>query len=108
VPVTIKDVAKVRFGPDIRRGVAEFNGEGETVGGIVVMRYNENALSVINAVKEKIKEVRLPEGVKAVTTYDRSELINRSIDTLKSKLIEETDSRIHRDTYFFLRTCLPQ
>ena len=89
VPVTIKDVAKVRFGPDIRRGVAEFNGEGETVGGIVVMRYNENALSVINAVKEKIKEVRLPEGVKAVTTYDRSELINRSIDTLKSKLIEE-------------------
>jgi Cu(I)/Ag(I) efflux system membrane protein CusA/SilA len=89
VPVKIKDVAKVQFGPDIRRGVAEFNGIGETVGGIVVMRYKENAMNVIKAVKEKIKEVRLPPGVQVVTTYDRSELIKRSIDTLKSKLIEE-------------------
>jgi Cu(I)/Ag(I) efflux system membrane protein CusA/SilA len=89
VPVTIKDVAKVQLGPDIRRGVAEFNGIGETVGGIVVMRYKENAFNVIQAVKDKLKEIQLPEGVKIVTTYDRSELIKRSVDTLKSKLIEE-------------------
>ncbi len=89
VPVTIKDVAKVQLGPDIRRGVAEFNGIGETVGGIVVMRYKENAYNVIDAVKKKLKEIQLPEGVKIVTTYDRSELIKRSVDTLKSKLIEE-------------------
>jgi Cu(I)/Ag(I) efflux system membrane protein CusA/SilA len=89
VPVTIKDVAKVQFGPDIRRGVAEFNGIGEVTGGIVVMRYGENAYNVIQAVKKKLGEVRLPEGVKIVTTYDRSELIKRSVDTLKSKLIEE-------------------
>jgi Cu(I)/Ag(I) efflux system membrane protein CusA/SilA len=89
VPVRIKDVAKVQFGPDIRRGVAEFNGIGETVGGIVVMRYKENAYNVIDAVKKKLKDVKLPDGVKIVTTYDRSELIKRSVDTLKSKLIEE-------------------
>lgn len=89
VPVTIKDVAKVQLGPDIRRGVAEFNGIGETVGGIVIMRYKENAYNVIDAVKKKLKEIQLPEGVKIVTTYDRSELIKRSVDTLKSKLIEE-------------------
>jgi len=89
VPVTIKDVAKVVLGPDIRRGVAEYNGVGETVGGIVVMRYGENAFNVIQAVKDKLKDIRLPDGVKIVTTYDRSELIKRSVDTLKNKLIEE-------------------
>jgi copper/silver efflux system protein len=89
VPVKIRDVAKVQFGPDIRRGVAEFNGIGEAVGGIVVMRYKENAYNVIQAVKKKLQEIQLPEGVKVITTYDRSELIARSIATLKNKLIEE-------------------
>lgn len=89
VPVKIKNVARVDVGPDIRRGVAELDGVGEVVGGIVVMRYGENALDVIQRVKEKIKGVQLPEGVELVTTYDRSELINRSINTLKTKLAEE-------------------
>lgn len=89
VPVKIKDVAKVQLGPDIRRGVAELDGEGEVVGGIVVMRYKENALNVIERVKQKLKEIQFPEGVKLVTTYDRSELIIKAIDTLRKKLIEE-------------------
>lgn len=89
VPVRIKDIAKVQFGPDIRRGLADYNGEGEAVGGIVVMRYKENAFNVIDAVKKKLKEIALPEGVEIVTVYDRSELINKSIGTLKKKLIEE-------------------
>lgn len=89
VPVTIKDVASVVTGPEIRRGVAELDGTGEVVGGIVVMRYGENALNVIKRVKQKINEFKLPEGVEVVTTYDRSDLILRSIDTLKSKLLEE-------------------
>jgi len=89
VPVRIKDVAQVRFGPDIRRGIAELNGEGEVVGGIVVMRYKENALNVIKRVKEKLKEIKLPEGVELVITYDRSELILAAVNTLKKKLIEE-------------------
>jgi Cu(I)/Ag(I) efflux system membrane protein CusA/SilA len=89
VPVTIKDVARVQLGPDIRRGVAEFNGIGETVGGIVVMRDKENAYNVIQDVKKKLQEIQLPEGVKVITTYDRSELIKRSVATLKNKLIEE-------------------
>ncbi len=90
-PVLVKNVADVSLGPDIRRGVADLDGEGDTVGGIVVMRFGENALNVINRVKEKIREVQpsLPKGVEVVATYDRSELINRSIDTLKHQLVEE-------------------
>ncbi|MCH7765056.1 MAG: efflux RND transporter permease subunit, partial [Acidobacteria bacterium] len=90
-PIYIRDIANVHLGPDIRRGIAELNGEGEVVGGIVVMRFGENALAVIERVKEKIEEIKgsLPEGVVLVPVYDRSELILRSIDTLKEKLIEE-------------------
>jgi len=91
VPVTVADVAKVELGPDMRRGVAELDGEGEVVGGIVVMRYGENALAVIRAVKERLAQLEagLPEGVEIVPTYDRSELIEASIDTLRRTLIEE-------------------
>ena len=90
-PVLLRDVAVVQEGPDLRRGIAEMDGEGEVVGGIVVMRYGENALDVINRVKQKMAEVQpaLPEGIEFVTVYDRSELIDRSIDTLREKLIEE-------------------
>ncbi len=90
--VLIKNVGKVHLGPDLRRGVAELNGEGEVVGGIVVMRYGENALNVIDGVKKKLAEIKssLPEGVEVVPTYDRSELIKRSIATLREKLIEES------------------
>jgi Cu(I)/Ag(I) efflux system membrane protein CusA/SilA len=91
-PLYVRDVANVHLGPDIRRGVAELNGEGEVVGGIVVVRFGENALTVIERVKAKIEEIKgsLPEGVEIVPVYDRSELILRSIDTLKEKLLEET------------------
>jgi len=90
-PILVKNVGSVVLGPEIRRGVADLDGEGDTVGGIVVMRYGENALNVINRVKDKIEEIRpsLPKGVEIVTTYDRSELIRRSIDTLRHQLIEE-------------------
>jgi copper/silver efflux system protein len=90
-PVTVADVGAVELGPEIRRGVAELNGEGEVVGGVVIMRYGENALDVIDAVKVRLDEIRktLPPGVEIVTTYDRSELIRRSIDTLRHTLIEE-------------------
>jgi len=90
-PILIKDLASVTLGPDIRRGIADLDGKGEIAGGIVVMRYGENALKVIQRVKDKIKEIEpsLPQGIKIVTTYDRSELIERSIDTLKHTLIEE-------------------
>src|SRR2546425_3996793 len=90
-PILISDVARVELGPDMRRGVAEFNGEGEVTGGIVVVRYGQNVMNVIQAVKEKIEEVRtgLPKGVDVVVTYDRSDLIERSIETLKHTLIEE-------------------
>ena len=90
-PVLVKNIAQVGLGPDIRRGVADLDGEGDTVGGIVIMRYGENALNVINRVKEKIEEIKpsLPRGVEIVTTYDRSELIKRSIETLKHQLAEE-------------------
>ncbi|MBI3870455.1 MAG: CusA/CzcA family heavy metal efflux RND transporter [Verrucomicrobia bacterium] len=91
-PVYVKNVGAVHLGPDIRRGVAELNGEGEVVGGIVVMRYGENALRVIDGIKKKLEEIKpsLPEGVELVTTYDRSQLIKRSISTLREKLIEES------------------
>ena len=90
-PIYIRDVATVALGPEMRRGIAELNGRGETVGGIVVMRYGENALAVIERVKERIENVRtsLPEGVELVVTYDRSELIEASIDTLSGTLLEE-------------------
>src|SRR5213080_4679890 len=91
-PVYLKNVGTVHLGGDIRRGVAELDGRGETVGGIVVMRYGENALNVIDGVKKKIEEIKssLPEGVRIVPTYDRSDLIKRAIATLREKLIEES------------------
>ena len=90
-PVRVSDVAQVRIGPDIRRGVAELDGKGEVVGGIVVMRFGENALDVIERVKAKLREVQgaLPPGVQIVPTYDRSWLIDQSIGTLRRTLIEE-------------------
>ncbi|MGH6839698.1 MAG: efflux RND transporter permease subunit [Methylocella sp.] len=90
-PVLVRDLGTVSFGPDIRRGAAEWNGEGETVGGIVVMRDGLNALNVISGVKKKLAEISgsLPPGVEIVSGYDRSGLIDASIDTLKRDLIEE-------------------
>ncbi len=90
-PVLVKNLGQVAIGPDIRRGIADLDGEGDAVGGIVVMRYKENALNVINRVKERLKELKpyLPEGIEIVPVYDRSELIHRSIDTLKEQLRDE-------------------
>ncbi len=91
-PIYLGDVATVSIEPMMRRGIAELNGEGEVVGGIIVMRHGENALKVIEGVKKKIEELKsgLPEDVKIITVYDRSELIKRSIATLREKLIEES------------------
>ena len=91
IPVQLKDVADVRLGPQIRRGVAELDGQGEVVGGVIVMRYGENAQKVIDGVKAKLAtlKVSLPPGVKIVPTYDRSELISRAIRNLREKLLEE-------------------
>ncbi|HPA21138.1 MAG TPA: efflux RND transporter permease subunit [Verrucomicrobiae bacterium] len=92
-PVLLKDVARnIAFGPEMRRGAADFNGEGETTGGIVVVRFGQNVLQVIDRIKAKLEEVKpsLPEGVEIVTTYDRSDLINRSIHTLTRTIIEES------------------
>jgi Cu(I)/Ag(I) efflux system membrane protein CusA/SilA len=90
-PITVKDVGSVALGPEMRRGIADYNGEGDVVGGIVVMRQGENALNVIKRVKAKLEDLKpsLPEGVEVVTTYDRSELIEEAIHTVKSKVIEE-------------------
>jgi Cu(I)/Ag(I) efflux system membrane protein CusA/SilA len=90
-PILVKDLGTVTLGPDIRRGVAELNGEGEVVGGIVIMRFGENALKVIKRVRAKLEEMKpsLPPGVEIVTTYDRGELIDRAIATLKDTLFEE-------------------
>ena len=90
-PILIKNIGQVVLGPEIRRGVADLDGQGDTVGGIVVMRQGENALNVIKRVKEKMEEIKpaLPKGVEVITTYDRSELILRSIETLKHQLTEE-------------------
>ncbi len=90
-PILLKDVANVHLGPELRRGILEWNGEGEAVGGVVIMRYGENALEVIRKVKEKLKDLEkgLPEGVEILTGYDRSALIERAVDTLKTKLTEE-------------------
>ncbi len=91
-PVYVKNVGTVHLGGDLRRGVAELDGKGEVVGGIVVMRYGENALNVIDGIKKKLEEIKasLPEGVRIVPTYDRSELIKNAIHTLREKLIEES------------------
>ncbi|QKI88387.1 efflux RND transporter permease subunit [Thiomicrorhabdus xiamenensis] len=91
IPLLLGDIAKVKFGAESRRGIAELNGEGEVVGGIVVMRSGENALDVIQAVKNKLESLKkgLPDGVELVETYDRSALIERSIDNLGDKLLEE-------------------
>jgi Cu(I)/Ag(I) efflux system membrane protein CusA/SilA len=90
-PILIRDVARVKLGPELRRGLAELNGEGEVAAGIVIMRFGENALEVINGVKSKLEELKagLPEGVEILTVYDRSTLIHRAIKTLKETLIEE-------------------
>jgi Cu(I)/Ag(I) efflux system membrane protein CusA/SilA len=90
-PVLVRDVATVTFGPDMRRGVGELDGKGEVVGGVVIMRYGENAQKVIERTKEKLNDLKstLPPGVKLVTTYDRSELIDRAVDNLRHTLIEE-------------------
>ncbi len=90
-PILLRDLAHVQLGPDLRRGLVELDGEGETVGGVIVMRHGENALSVIDGVKQKLREVEksLPPGVEIVTTYDRSTLIERAIATLQRTLTEE-------------------
>ncbi|MBL4941285.1 MAG: efflux RND transporter permease subunit [Colwellia sp.] len=90
-PLLLKDVAEIGTGPQMRRGIAELNGEGEVVGGIVVMRFGENAQEVINGVKAKLEQLKkgLPEGVEIVPVYDRSALIERAVDNLAMKLLEE-------------------
>ncbi|MDP2373387.1 efflux RND transporter permease subunit, partial [Reyranella sp.] len=90
-PVLMRDVARIELGPDERRGLSELNGEGEAVGGIALQRFGQNALDVIDGVKARLREIAggLPEGVRIETVYDRSELIHRAIETLKSTLIEE-------------------
>ncbi|WAC06460.1 MAG: CusA/CzcA family heavy metal efflux RND transporter [Thermodesulfobacteriota bacterium] len=90
-PIYLKDIGRIQLGPEIRRGLADLDGKGEVAGGIVVIRFGENVLSVIERVKEKIKnniEPSLPKGVKMVITYDRSDLIHRSINTLKEELVK--------------------
>jgi copper/silver efflux system protein len=91
-PVLLRDVARVEFAPDERRGITELNGEGEVVGGIAIQRYGENALSVIDNVKARLEDVKasLPTGTEIKTVYDRSDLINRAIETLKNTLTEES------------------
>ncbi len=91
-PIYLENVATINIGPELRRGLAEWNGEGETVGGIIVMRYGENALKVIERVKDKLEELKrsLPDDVQIITSYDRSTLIESAIDNLKKTLTEES------------------
>jgi Cu(I)/Ag(I) efflux system membrane protein CusA/SilA len=91
IPLLLKDLAEIELGPQMRRGIAELNGEGETVGGIVVMRFGENAQRTIDGVKNKLEKLKagLPEGVEIVTVYDRSGLIERAVENLWHKLLEE-------------------
>ncbi len=91
-PVLLRDVADVRLGPELRRGIADLDGEGDVAGGVVIMRFGENALTTIQNVKKKLEDLKagLPEGVEIVPTYDRSGLIERAIETLKGKLLEES------------------
>jgi Cu(I)/Ag(I) efflux system membrane protein CusA/SilA len=90
-PILLKDVADIRLGPQMRRGIAELDGEGEVVGGVIIMRFGENALTTIQGVKEKLEQLKsgLPEGVEIVETYDRSSLIERAVSNLNHKLLEE-------------------
>ena len=90
-PILLEDIAEIRLGPQMRRGLAELDGEGEVVGGVVIMRWGENAMTTIEGVKAKLEELSrsLPEGVEIIPTYDRSSLIERAIDTLQEKLVEE-------------------
>ncbi len=91
-PILLKDIATVQYGPEIRRGLAELDGQGETVGGIVIVRFGANARQVIQDVKAKLAELKkgLPEGVQVQVVYDRSELIERAVETLRGKLLEES------------------
>ncbi len=91
-PILVKDIARVEIGPELRRGLAEYDGKGEAVGGIVIMRYGENALKTIENVKLKLEQLKagLPEGVTVKSVYDRSGLIERAVETLKGKLLEES------------------
>jgi copper/silver efflux system protein len=91
-PIRLMDVANIQIGPELRRGVAELNGEGEVAGGVVIMRFGENALSTIEGVRQKLEELKsgLPEGVEIVPVYDRGDLIERAVDNLVEKLIEES------------------
>ena len=90
-PILLGDVARIQIGPELRRGISELDGKGEAVGGVIVMRAGKNALETIDAVKAKIATLKasLPAGVEVVPTYDRSELIHRSVATLRDRLIEE-------------------
>ena len=90
-PILLRDVAEIRLGPELRRGVGELNGEGEAVGGVIIMRAGGNAEATIKRVKKKLETLKagLPEGVELVTTYDRSKLIERAVETLQGKLLEE-------------------
>ncbi|WP_167632252.1 efflux RND transporter permease subunit [Mariprofundus ferrooxydans] len=90
-PILLRDVAHVHLGPELRRGLAELNGEGEVAGGVIIMRYGENALTTIKAVRKKLQELKagLPAGVEIVPTYDRGDLIERAVANLKDKLVEE-------------------
>jgi len=90
-PILLRDVAQIHLGPELRRGLIELNGEGEVAGGVIIMRYGENALTTIEAVRDKLEELKkgLPEGVEIVPTYDRGGLIERAVENLKDKLFEE-------------------
>jgi len=90
-PILLKDIAEINLGPQMRRGIAELNGEGETVGGIIIMRFGENAAKVIEGVKARLEELKpsLPEGVEIIPVYDRSDLITRAVENLWVKLLEE-------------------
>jgi len=90
-PILLRNVAHIHLGPELRRGLVELNGEGEVAGGVIIMRFGENALKTIEAVREKLDELKsgLPEGVEIVPTYDRGDLIERAVDNLKDKLFEE-------------------
>ncbi len=91
-PIRLQDIANIHLGPELRRGVAELNGEGEVAGGVVIMRYGENAMATIERVREKLAELQkgLPEGVEIVPVYDRGDLIERAVDNLVEKLVEES------------------